>query len=122
MFEKFLAATVLLVCIVMVLRMALPVAQQRWLDARWRRAQWLLLERWQAIRNWRRRGAAKKAAEAAAEAAIRRARSASNIVDGEWDGNVYRPKRFDAKKRDKRNLHSDGCLSISRPRRARQGP
>jgi len=103
MFAKFLAATVLLVCIAMAVRMALPLAQQRWVDARLRRAQWLLMDRWQAVTGWRRRRAVNKTAEAEAEAAIKKARAGSKMVDGEWDGNVYRPERF--KPKDKRDLH-----------------
>jgi len=103
MFAKFLAATVLLVCIAMAVRMALPLAQQRWIDARLRRAQWLLKDRWQALANWRRRKAVHKTAEAEAEAAIKKARAGSKMVDGEWDGNVYRPERF--KPKDPRDLH-----------------
>jgi len=103
MFAKFLATAVLLACIAMALRMALPLAQQRWIDARLRRAQWLLRDRWQALASWRRRKAASKTAEAEAEAAIKKARAGSRMVDGEWDGNVYRPKRF--KPKDPRDLH-----------------
>jgi hypothetical protein len=109
MFEKFLAAAVLLACIAIALRMLLPAAQQRRVDAGLHRALGWLVERWRVLRHWRRRSGMKKAAEAEAEAAIRRARKGSRIVDGEWDGNVYRPKNFDGKKsgngRDRRNLH-----------------
>lgn len=107
MLAKFFAATVLLVCIAMALRMALPLAQQRWIDARLRRAQWLLMDRWQAMTNWRRRKALRKSTEAEAEmameAAIKKARSGSKMTKGEWDGNVYRPERF--KPKDPRDLH-----------------
>ena len=60
---------------------------------------------WAWLAGWRRRRDYKRVAEAEAEAAIKRARAGSRIVEGEWDGNVYRPKNFDGKKRDKRDLH-----------------
>ncbi|MDN3922483.1 hypothetical protein [Roseateles violae] len=108
MIEKFLAALVLLICIALALRMALPAAQQRRLDERLRRLGRGLQSGWQRARRWRTRRASAaehRAAAAEAEAAIRRARAGSKMVDGEWDGNVYRPKSFKGRKRDKRNLH-----------------
>jgi hypothetical protein len=107
MFARILAATVLLVCIAIAVQMLLPGALRRRVDAGLRRLRWWVVEGWRAVVCWRLRSGHKKAAEAEAEAAIRRARKGSRIVDGEWDGNVYRPKRFDGKndRRDKRNLH-----------------
>lgn len=101
MLAKIFAATVLLICIGMAVHMALPLRGQLWLNARLRRAQWQARDAWQWLSGWRHRRGAKKTAEAA----IKRARAGSKIVDGEWDGNVYRPKNFDPKQRDKRDLH-----------------
>lgn len=102
MFEKILAVLGLLSCLALALRMALPAARRQWLDARLRRLAWRAREAWAALRGWRRRGQVKKAAAAEAEQAIRRARTKA---EGEWDGNVYRPRQFGSKKPDKRNLH-----------------
>lgn len=105
MFEKILAATGLLICIGLAVRMVLPATQRYRLDAFGRRL-WASLRRGGLkVTNWRRHGAMKRSAAAEAEAAIRRARS-GNKPDGEWDGNVYRPTSFGSKKKpDKRNLH-----------------
>ena len=107
MFARILAATVLLVCMAIAVQMLLPAAQRRRVDAGLIRLRWWLVERWRALASWRRHSSNRKAAEAEAEAAIRRARKGSRIVDGEWDGNVYRPKDFNGKndRRNKRNLH-----------------
>ena len=105
MFEKAIALIVLLACVLVAVPMALPAKKQRWMEDRARRA-WAQLRRgWLWASGWRRRRDFKKVAAAEAEAAIKRARSGSRIVEGEWDGNVYRPKNFDGKKRDKRDLH-----------------
>jgi len=105
MFETTLAALVLLTCIVLAVHMALPAARQRWMEAQGRKALASLRRGWHYLANWRRRRDFKRVAEAEAQAAIKRARSGSRMVEGEWDGNVYRPKSFDPKKRDKRDLH-----------------
>ena len=86
MFEKSLAILVASVCLVLLVRLALP-ERFRWrLDAAARRY-------WQAfsarvLRVWRWRSQRKQAARMAEEA-IRRARQSV-----ERDGNVYRPKSF----------------------------
>ena len=105
MFEKVLAFVVLLACVVIAVHMALPAARQRWMEERGR-AVWARARRaWFWLASWRQRRDFRKVAETEAAAAIKRARSGSRIVEGEWDGNVYRPKSFDGKKRDKRDLH-----------------
>jgi hypothetical protein len=99
MLEKIFAATGLLICLVLALRLLLGAPRRQRLDARLRGL-------WLQLRGWRRLREDKKRAEAEAEAAIRRARSASRMQEGEWDGNVYRPKQFgNSKKPDKRDLH-----------------
>jgi hypothetical protein len=97
--EKLLAALVLIVCLVMLGRMMLPARQQQRFDARLR-----------SLRNrrpWQRRAARQDAARTAEEA-IRKARRAASRrpnghgghdadkaePEGEWDGNVFRPKSF----------------------------
>ncbi|WP_077033948.1 hypothetical protein [Pelomonas sp. KK5] len=105
MFEKAIALIVLLACIVVAVHMALPAAKRRWMEERGRRA-WLKVQRaWYWAAGWRQRREMHKYAQAEADAAIKRARRGSQMVEGEWDGNVYRPKSFDGKKRDKRDLH-----------------
>lgn len=95
MVEKILAAIVLLVCALLLVRLVIG-ERRRWrYDAFWRRL-WAGT-RIRALRVWHWRAASRKARRDADEA-IRRARG------GEWDGNVYKPKSFQGK-RDKRNLH-----------------
>ena len=99
MFAKIIASLGLLICIALAVQMMLRPNQQRWVDARLRRAAWRLRDGWAALSGWRRRSELKKQAAAEAEAAIERARSKT---EGEWDGNVYRPKQFD---KPPRKLH-----------------
>ena len=105
MFEKVLALVVLIACVVVGIHMALPAARQQRMEQRGRQA-WARVRRgWLWLSTWRQRRDFRRVAQAEADAAIKRARSGSRIVEGEWDGNVYRPKSFDGKKRDKRDLH-----------------
>jgi hypothetical protein len=110
--ETLLAALVLIVCLVMLGRMMLPARQQERFDA--------LLRDWRdrlgALRHrrpWQRRASRQDAARTAEEA-IRKARRAASRrpngsngshaghghdadkpePEGEWDGNVFRPKSF----------------------------
>ncbi len=71
MIEKGLAVAVLLICLVLLVRMLLPAAQQRWLDHAGRQAWWRMRHAWNRVRHWRR----VKRADAAREArdAIERA-------------------------------------------------
>ena len=106
MIEKLLAALVLIVCLVMLGRMMLPARQQQRFDALlrdWRDRLRSLRDR----RPWQRRAARQDAARTAEEA-IRKARRAASRrpnahgghdaekaePEGEWDGNVFRPKSF----------------------------
>lgn len=86
MIEKSFAATVLAVCVVMLLRMVIGERRRHRMDAAALRL-WYGLRR-QALRAWNWWPARRKAARMADEA-IRRAQA-----DGEWDGNVYRPRSF----------------------------
>jgi hypothetical protein len=104
--EKLLAALVLIVCLVMLGRMMLPARQQQRFDALLR--DWR--DRLRGLRHrrpWQRRAARQDAARTAEEA-IRKARRAASRrpngqgghdaekaePEGEWDGNVFRPKSF----------------------------
>ena len=84
--EKSFAAIVLAVCVVMLLRMVIGERRRHRMDAAALRL-WYGLRR-QALRAWNWWPARRKAARMADEA-IRRAQA-----DGEWDGNVYRPRSF----------------------------
>jgi hypothetical protein len=78
--------------------MAMNPALQGRVDASLQRLLWQLRQRWQS------RSTAKQAEEIAAttaKAAIERARARP---EGQWEGNVYRPRRF-GKPRDKDKLH-----------------
>jgi predicted nucleic acid-binding protein len=92
MLDKIFAAFVVLICALLALRLLLGAQRRARMDARLRGL-------WRQLRGWRYLRQNKKRAEAQAEAAIRRARSASRMEDGEWDGNVYRPKKFGGKPR-----------------------
>jgi hypothetical protein len=85
MIEKLFAAAVLAVCLVMLLRMALKPMQRQRLDAALQRL-------WAHCKSLVRRKPPKpltqQDAARAAEEAIRRAR------EGQWDGNVFRPRSF----------------------------
>ncbi len=101
MIEKLFAGIVLAVCIVLMLRLVLGARRRARFDAAARRA-WgnsqLFLS---SAYHWR---SHRREAERTAEEVIRRAqeRSAnSDSMDGEWEGNVYKPKSF----RKPRKLH-----------------
>jgi hypothetical protein len=99
--EKLLAGLALAVCVVMLLRLALPHRRRQRFDH-------ALLQAWQRLSlctmnviQW---PARRRAARAAAQDAIRRAQ---NKPSGQWKGNVYTPDSFgsEQKPRSKRDLH-----------------
>ena len=96
--ETIFAALMLTICVVLLVRMALPPARRARLDAafgRWRRR---LAHGADRLGAAVRRPTAEARARRETAAAIRRARERAE--SGEWDGNVYRPKSFKRKKRD----------------------
>ena len=101
MLHTLLAATGLVICIALALHMALPYRLRARVDAAvarlggWARAQ---MDR---LTGWRRRQRQTRAAALEAERVIRRARESAqqSRTDGEWDGNVYRPKSFEKPKK-----------------------
>jgi hypothetical protein len=101
MLHTVLAATGLAICIALALHMALPYRLRARVDAGvarlagWARAQ---MDR---LTGWRRRQRQTRAAALEAERVIRRARESAQQgrSDGEWDGNVYRPKSFEKPKK-----------------------
>jgi hypothetical protein len=103
-FSTVMAAIGLLTCIFLAIRMALPARSRQQLDARLRRAAWSLRDTASKASSWLRGQRHRKSAANEAEAAIRRAQSAASKPEGEWDGNVYRPKSFDKSKKP-RKLH-----------------
>lgn len=88
--QSLFAGLGLLACLLLMLRLALPLRRRQRFDAAWRRAV-------EALRRgpglWLRRRTLREQAERVADDAIRRAR------DGHWDGNVYRAKSFRKPKR-----------------------
>ncbi|MFG6463676.1 hypothetical protein ACG04Q_19030 [Roseateles sp. DXS20W] len=101
MLHTVLASLGLAVCIVLAVHMALPSRLRRRVDAAMARlGDWLQAQVDRAI-GWRRRQRQTRAAALEADRVIRRAReSAQNSrTDGEWDGNVYRPKSFEKPKK-----------------------
>lgn len=93
MITQLLAGLGLAVCLMLLLRMALPAAQQRRFDAFWRRvgegfqrAGLALRQRWLALRS---RPDARRQAQQAIERAKGRAQ-----VPADRDGNVIRPRSF----------------------------
>lgn len=105
MFQTLLAAAGLAICLALGVHMALPYRARAGVDAcvarliAWARAQ--------AARatGWRRQQRQTRAAAMEAERVIRRARESAlhdardGRSDGEWTGNVYRPKSFDKPKK-----------------------
>ena len=89
--ERILAAITLIVCVLLLVRLAIGARRRARLDAMARRT--LHWARGAAMSVRHRREAARVADEA-----IERARKRS---DGEWDGNVYKPKSFRKPPRDK---------------------
>ena len=100
MIERVLAAVVLATCAVLLVRLLLNERRRYRFDMAMRRL-WARLSRttvsvWRTPGEIKRRRAAERQAEEAANEAIRRASGR-----GEWDGNVYRPKSFRKPPRDK---------------------
>lgn len=103
MLQNVLAALGLLVCATLLLRMALPAAQQQRFDAVWRRLGWRLRslgqqlrQRWQQLRTGR---------QARREAADIIDRARRGPVPAQRDGNVIRPDRFGKPGSKKPPLH-----------------
>ncbi|MFY7865227.1 hypothetical protein [Roseateles sp.] len=100
MISNVFAALGLLTCILLAVRMALPAARQRQVDAALRRSWMRLRELASQLRHWRSHRLNSKQAAAEAAELIRRAKAREEV---DREGNVYRPKQFDPKKR--RDLH-----------------
>ncbi|MDR7269118.1 hypothetical protein J2X20_001747 [Pelomonas saccharophila] len=105
MLQTVLAATGLVVCIALGVHMALPYRWQARVDAGVAALQsWAQLQ-FARLTGWRRRQRQTRAAALEAERVIRRARESAlhdardSRTDGEWDGNVYRPKSFEKPKK-----------------------
>lgn len=96
MFAKAFALLGLLVCLLLALRLALGPARRRRLDEGLRRLGSRLV-RWaqRPLQRYRRRRMVRAAGVEAAEL-IRRAKAGDA---GEWEGNVFRPKKFVRKSR-----------------------
>jgi hypothetical protein len=100
-FQQIFAGLVLVACALLLFRLVLGERRRYRFDAAARRL-WFLLRRFalslyqKLLSLWHWRSSRRQAAQAAEEA-IRRARSA----EGEWDGNVYKPKSFRKPPRDK---------------------
>ncbi|MCE9660546.1 MAG: hypothetical protein K8R60_18625 [Burkholderiales bacterium] len=97
MLEKIFPAIVVAACLVLLLRLLLGERRRHRFDrafVRWSHSARLRME---GLFTW---NAGRRRARRAAEEAIRRARDGG----GEWDGNVYRPKSFNGKKKD-RKIH-----------------
>ena len=88
--ERVLAAIIVAVCAVLLVRLVIGARRRARLDAALRRA-------WRAVRGVAMSARHRREAARVAEEAIERARQRS----GEWDGNVYKPKSFRKPPRDK---------------------
>jgi hypothetical protein len=101
MFHTVLAAIGLVVCIALAVHMALPYRLRARVDAAMAGVLGWLQGQFDRAMGWRRRQRQTRAAALEAERVIRRAQeSAQNgRLDGEWDGNVYRPKSFEKPKK-----------------------
>ncbi|HEY1129784.1 MAG TPA: hypothetical protein VGF12_10305 [Roseateles sp.] len=105
MLQTLLAATGLAVCVALGVHMALPYRARAWVDSgRARLVTWVRIQVTRAT-GWRRHQRQTRAAAQEAERVIRRARESAlhdardSRIDGEWTGNVYRPKSFDKPKK-----------------------
>jgi hypothetical protein len=101
MLHTVLAALGLATCIVLAIHMALPYRLRSRADAVLARlGAWLQVQVDGAV-GWRRRQRQNRAAALEAERVIRRAQESAlqGRVEGEWDGNVYRPKSFEKPKK-----------------------
>ena len=93
--EKLFAGAVVFVCVALLVRQFIGAPRRYRLDSSLRRIGRSLRLFWFRLYRWPR---ARRAARREAEEAIRRARG---DADGDWEGNVYRPKSF----RKPRKLH-----------------
>lgn len=107
MFQTLLAAAGLAICIALGVHMALPHRARARVDAHLARlVAWVRAQAARAT-GWRRQQRQTRAAALEAERVIRRARESAlhdardgrGDGDGEWSGNVYRPKSFDKPKK-----------------------
>lgn len=101
MFHAVLAITGLVICVALAMHMALPYRWRARVDAALADLRGWLQGRIDQAMGWRRRQRQTRAAALEAERVIRRARESaqSTRVEGEWDGNVYRPKSFEKPKK-----------------------
>ncbi|KQW51628.1 MULTISPECIES: hypothetical protein [unclassified Roseateles] len=103
MFSTVLAALGLAACIALAVHMALPYRARARTDAALARLGGWVRGQIDRATGWRRRQRQTRAAALEAERVIRKARQSAQQgdgrVDGEWDGNVYRPKSFDKPKK-----------------------
>jgi hypothetical protein len=88
--ERVLAAIVLAACAALLVRLLIGARRRARLDAALRRAAHAVQGAVVSVRH-------RREAMRVAEEAIKRARQR----DGEWDGNVYKPKSFRKPPRDK---------------------
>ena len=88
--ERILAAIIVAVCAVLLVRLMIGARRRERLDAALRRA-------WSAVRGVAVSARHRREAARVADEAIERARQRA----GEWDGNVYKPKSFRKPPRDK---------------------
>src|ERR1700712_4171777 len=96
MFERVLAAIVIAICAVMLVRLALSGRRRARFDAFFRRLWMRLRHAGHAISRWRQARRNVEIARKTADELIKRARDR-----GEWNGNVYTPKSFRKPPRDK---------------------
>lgn len=103
MLNTLLAAAGLVVCIALAIHMALPYRVRARVDAAIARLGAWVQAQIDRATGWRRRQRQARAAALEAERVIRRARESAQQgegrVEGEWDGNVYRPKSFEKPKK-----------------------
>jgi len=103
MLHTVLAALGLATCIALAVHMALPYGARSRVDMAVARLGAWLRAQVDSAAGWRRRQRLNRAATLEAQRVIRRARESSQNgegrLDGEWDGNVYRPKSFDKPKK-----------------------
>jgi hypothetical protein len=103
MLHTVLASLGLAICVALAVHMALPMRTQYRVDGLVQRLLAWCAAQVGRVTGWRRHQRQTRAATLEAERVIRRAREAAQQgrprPDGEWDGNVYRPRNFDKPKK-----------------------
>ncbi len=105
MLHELPAALGLTACVALAVHMVLPLRARARVDGLLQGGFGWLRMQWSRLTGWRRQQRQSREAAQEAQRVIRRAREAAlhdvrdSRIDGEWTGNVYRPKSFEKPKK-----------------------